>query len=360
MPKRTSTCSTRSKRISQSRNTTTPTISDVAKKAGVSIATVSKVLNRKYLHSTEKKERVLQAVRDLDYQPNRAAAHLATRTFTPTKRRNLIPIAFVYRGEAPGQRPPQFQRRVSDIVNECKRLGYHLESVDLHGVERESTVFRQLYARGIEGLLIGPVYPLNHSLEFDASRFSIVGVGLTPATSHFHHITFNPFLQFSLLWQHVYEKGYRRIGSAVMRHPEEFSDDWARLACAEMMQKKFLAPEDQIPPYTGLIKQELTEFGEWFRTHRPDAVISFSSSIYYYLRDQLGLQIPRDVGFALLHGAATLPAIRHLTSVDVRYQHMAPHALDLLDQLIRHGEKGVPDIPRAVMLTPKLLEGTTL
>jgi len=47
------------------------TIEDVANLAGVSIATVSRVLNNSYIVSQEKKERVLAAVKELNYQPLR-------------------------------------------------------------------------------------------------------------------------------------------------------------------------------------------------------------------------------------------------------------------------------------------------
>lgn len=47
------------------------TIVDVAKLANVSIATVSRVLNSDFMVSPEKKKQVLDAIRQLDYKPNR-------------------------------------------------------------------------------------------------------------------------------------------------------------------------------------------------------------------------------------------------------------------------------------------------
>ena len=46
------------------------TIRDVAKRAGVSVATVSRVLNHSALTSKETREQVLQAVAELGYRPN--------------------------------------------------------------------------------------------------------------------------------------------------------------------------------------------------------------------------------------------------------------------------------------------------
>lgn len=53
-------------------------ISDVAKKAGVSIVTVSRVINDVKTVREANRQKVLQAMKDLDYQPNTAARTLAT------------------------------------------------------------------------------------------------------------------------------------------------------------------------------------------------------------------------------------------------------------------------------------------
>ncbi len=55
------------------------TIRDVAKKAGVSIATVSRVINNKGTIRKETKETVQQAIKDLAYTPNMVARGLSNR-----------------------------------------------------------------------------------------------------------------------------------------------------------------------------------------------------------------------------------------------------------------------------------------
>jgi len=56
------------------------TIRDVARLAGVSVATVSRVLNNPAIASKEAREQVLQAVATLGYRPNANAQALATQT----------------------------------------------------------------------------------------------------------------------------------------------------------------------------------------------------------------------------------------------------------------------------------------
>ena len=57
----------------------TPTSQDVAKRAGVSIATVSRVLNDSPHVRPTVKRKVLRAVKALNFQPNRTAQRLRAR-----------------------------------------------------------------------------------------------------------------------------------------------------------------------------------------------------------------------------------------------------------------------------------------
>jgi len=55
------------------------TIKDVAKKAGVSISTVSRVINNSKPVSLEVRKKVLDAIKELGYKPNEVARSLVTR-----------------------------------------------------------------------------------------------------------------------------------------------------------------------------------------------------------------------------------------------------------------------------------------
>ena len=56
------------------------TIKDIAKKCGISITTVSLVLNHKGEHiSKETKNKIYKAVEELNYQPNQVAVSMVTK-----------------------------------------------------------------------------------------------------------------------------------------------------------------------------------------------------------------------------------------------------------------------------------------
>lgn len=58
-----------------------PTIYDIARVAGVSKSTVSRVLNKQTNISPEAREKVLRAIDELQYQPNKLARALTTSGF---------------------------------------------------------------------------------------------------------------------------------------------------------------------------------------------------------------------------------------------------------------------------------------
>lgn len=58
-------------------------INDVAQAAGVSLATVSRVISGQASVRPETRDRVLQAIRELNYQPNALARQLRTQETKP-------------------------------------------------------------------------------------------------------------------------------------------------------------------------------------------------------------------------------------------------------------------------------------
>lgn len=99
------------------------TIKDVAARAGVSPATVSRVLNDRPGISNETRERVLQAARELNYSPSMTARSLAT-----ARMYNVGYVGYKYRGGSSGNlRSTQATSGILEgIDEELTEYGYHL------------------------------------------------------------------------------------------------------------------------------------------------------------------------------------------------------------------------------------------
>ena len=91
------------------------TIEDVARHAGVSIKTVSRVLNREPNVRQSTRDRVLHAAESMGYAPNISARRLAAR-------RSFI-VALVYHDDDVNHYTPDIQHGVLDT---CRERGYNL------------------------------------------------------------------------------------------------------------------------------------------------------------------------------------------------------------------------------------------
>lgn len=122
-----------------------PTMMDVAQRAGVSIATVSYVLNGNKPISTEVVERVQQAMRVTGYQPNSVARALRTGQ---SKTLGLV---------VPDITNPSFPQFTRAIEARARAEGYAvvlMESISEADTEAQSLTF--LTQRGVDGLIWMP------------------------------------------------------------------------------------------------------------------------------------------------------------------------------------------------------------
>ena len=122
-----------------------PTIRQVAALAGVSTATVSRVLARSGRVSADLEDRVRAAARQLNYQPNRAARNLRAR-----------------QGSTVGVLIPDIQNLfftaiVRGIDDEVTKFGYTLLLANSDGsAERERVYLDTFRAEGVAGMLAIP------------------------------------------------------------------------------------------------------------------------------------------------------------------------------------------------------------
>ncbi|WP_211176623.1 LacI family DNA-binding transcriptional regulator [Pseudonocardia acidicola] len=134
-------------------------MADVARIAGVSIATVSHVLNGTRAVREQTRDQVLAAVRATDYSPNTVARSLATAR-TTTIGLALSAISNPYFGEL-----------LYAIESEAAQAGYTLLLADPHeDPGYEDTVVQRLYRRRVDGVLLAPSADPGSALAFLDAR----------------------------------------------------------------------------------------------------------------------------------------------------------------------------------------------
>ena len=150
------------------------TITDVAKRAGVSIKTVSRVMNNEANVTPATQEKVRTAARELNYAPNIAARRLASsRSFL---------IALLYDNPSPGY-AANIQKGASRA---CRQSGYHLvvEPLDLNDpsmLENIEDLVRQL---PVDGIILTPPLCDNGDIVSILTRQNIPYIPVAPSRSH--------------------------------------------------------------------------------------------------------------------------------------------------------------------------------
>ena len=121
----------------------TATIKDVARLAGVSISTVSRVINDSKPVSPESRRKVLKAIDELNYEPNEVARSLVT------KKSNIIGVIVNDIGKS----------YVSQVVRGIEEVGrmynYDILLSSTYGdAEMETKYVKLLLQKQVEGIII--------------------------------------------------------------------------------------------------------------------------------------------------------------------------------------------------------------
>lgn len=126
-------------------------LTDVAKKAGVSATTVSRVINNYGYLSEATKKKVFAAMRELNYQPNSLARSLQG------KKMKLIGIIF------PSIANPFFAELIQDIEAELFKKNYKIILCNAgKDKEKEREYIKMLLANQVDGIIAGA-----HNLGID-------------------------------------------------------------------------------------------------------------------------------------------------------------------------------------------------
>lgn len=178
------------------------TISDVAKLAGVSTATVSHTINNTRYVSNETKEKVYGAIAQLGYTPDASA-----RSFRTGKKQT---IGFI----VPDISNKFFATMIESVENHLSAQGYHLIIANTkEDMDREETNIRLLSAGLVDGLLIAST--MDDFRRFDElipAGFPVVLVDRTFETKKYSSICVSNFQPIYRSVCRLAGKGDRRIG----------------------------------------------------------------------------------------------------------------------------------------------------
>ncbi len=270
-------------------------IYEVARRAGVSTATVSRVLGRPDMVAEETRRKVLRAVETLGYTPNSAAKHLRTLR----SRKLLVTV--------PDISNPFFALILQGIEETAQREGYSVLLGDTqHDEQREEGYAAILKRKEADGLIF-----LGHRLPSSAASLVQAMPGRAPVVNG---CEFNPALGVPSVhidnakaaadaMAHLYSLGHKRIGIVTGPLVSPLSRD--RLRGATAGARKAGRADGLVVTHGNFSIESGKAAGERLlsRSKRPTAVFCFNDEMAIGVIEaakERGTRVPADlsvVGF---------------------------------------------------------------
>ncbi|NGZ86298.1 LacI family transcriptional regulator [Duganella sp. SAP-35] len=327
-----------------------PTMSDVAKLAGVSPMTVSRVMNGDTNVREKTRSRVDAAVAALNYVPNQAARRLAG---SPP-----IRVGFLYSNPSAGYLSEFLvgllnqasQNNVQLVVEKCE--------ADEHGVEQA----RRLIANGVDGIILPPpLCDTAHLIDLiAASGTPAVTVACGEPDARLSGVSIDDYVAAHAMTCHLISLGHQRIGF-VIGHPNQ-SASARRLAGfkAAIAEKNAQASPELVVQgmftYRSGLDAAETLLG---LEQRPTAIFASNDDMaaaVVAIAHRLGLDVPGDLTVAGFDDTALASTIwPELTTVRQPITEMAEAAVQFLVRQIRARRSGAPDAPEHLVMEHALI-----
>ena len=263
------------------------TISDVARLAGVSTATVSHTINNTRYVSSETKEKVYKAIAELGYTPDASA-----RSFRTGKKRT---IGFI----VPDIANKFFATMIESVENYLSAHGNQLIIANTkEDMDREETNIRLLTAGLVDGLLIAST--MDDFQRFDElipAGFPVVLVDRTFETKKYSSVCVSNFQPIYRSVCRLAGKGDRRIG--IIGGLPRLSTTVERISAYQQAMADCGLPEDpDLIRYGDSMEKSAAGCLEELLERKCDAIIVcqglMASETIIYLH-QKGIQMAKDI-----------------------------------------------------------------
>ena len=312
------------------------TINDIAQEAGVSIATVSKVINNKAHVSPDTRKRVLQVMEQLHYTPNASAANLARRTS-----KNVLYADRFYKG-LPYENPHMFDI-ICGVSHELSRKGYRLSLLNLDscGKKPEAALEEAILSRVADGIIVSSAFVTARMerllLKHD---FPQICIGEPQFDTILSWIDTNNTLSSNLAVEHLVSTGCRTLAFMGGREEDRIFMDRLRGFRTAMERRGLEVKEEYItynPPDVEAIFQSAAALLDL--PVPPDGIICTNSLMAVGTMRAIqtrGLDIPGQVSLIAFDDHPYSPMVSpQPTIIDIDLFSLGVHAGNLLLKKIR-------------------------
>lgn len=330
-------------------------LKDVAKRADVSIASVSRVIHNKGYVTEEMREKVQRAITELNYHPNQNARSLRFQTT------NLIGLIMTNPFDN-----PYYGAIAKGVHEECHRQGFSALIFTVRDAEEEFEAVKVAISRRPDGILFSTI--LNRkSLDFlQEFQIPVVLIERFFQAENIGKVGFDNYQGSRMAISYLVELGHREIvflGSVdSMNETDNFEVDRDRLqGYKDALRQHGLAPVDsriRLDQYSVHSGGQMME--DLLRMQVPfSAVLAESDNIALGACNALyrnGLKVPEDVSVMGFENLLGQYFVKPPTVIDQSVWEMGRQSAQLL---IEHIESKEAFDSSEVLLLPKLVVGET-
>lgn len=325
------------------------TIREVARRAKVSVGTVSNVLAGLETVRPELRRRVNDAMRELDYHPNQIARSLKTRS---TKTLGMV-IGDITN--------PFFPLMVRGAEDAALAKGYLLFTLNTDDrIERERSTLALLRARKVDGILltISPDGDNTHIQSMLESQIHVVALDRYPDGLDIDSACVDSLKGARMCMHHLVSRGHKRIGIVTGSEKVPTSRERVR-GYTEVLA------ETGIDFDASLIKHGDNRLESGYRLtkdllldSRPPTAIFTANAMMGFgalkAMQELGLRCPEDVALAVFDDVPFGDVLQpRLTVVAQPAYEMGRLGAELL--ISRIESKDAPPSPTHIQLAPELI-----
>jgi DNA-binding LacI/PurR family transcriptional regulator len=330
----------------------TVTIRDVARRAGVSTATVSYVLNDSRPVGKETRRRVLQAVKELGYRPSVIARGL--------KAGESRIIGYSWRPAPADQFNPILEKFIHSVAEATARHGYHVLTFPYPEPYDDVAVYREMVGSGrVDGFILPNTYLDDRRIRYlQQVGFPFVAFGRSNPDWDFPWVDVDGADGVGQAMAHLLELGHRRIACVAWKESDVVGQ--YRLAGYQngMVDAGLSVDPDWVVRTDNDYSPAYRATQAWLRMppdRRPTAVMALSDLLAIGVMNAVadaGMVVGRDLAVVGFDDSPVTGYLRPpLTSLRQPITEVSERIVRMLVDLVRGGMPA----PAQVLLKPRLI-----
>ncbi len=327
-------------------------IKQIAKAAGVSVATVSRVMNHPENVAPKTRDKILKIMEDEGYKPNWFAQGL---NFNKTKTIGLV---------IPHMLNSMYMEIAKGVEDVAQQKGYVTFMCNVEkNKEIEKNYIEQLLTRRVDGIIL-----MFSSLEgkfiktVEEQGVPVVLIGEDKCAEDFNTVKVDCRIGAEKMVSQLIENGHDSIGILYGNDPEQETIDM--LEGYKNILKKYGMDilDEYIKSVENTIEGGYLGAKKMMAVGTPKAIFTTSDEIAYGAMDAIkdcDLKVPEDIAIAGFGNARMSNLVEpKLTTVELPFHKMGVYGARLLFDLIEAEDKGneetAKEEPRKIILQTKL------